>query len=99
MKLGVIIGNFLPLHNGSLTLCKVAQTLSENLVLILITNKNDPISIELRTSWLKREFPKAIIEKISIETVFPSTNVVNFVLDKISKKIFSCHFHMLLHIS
>ena len=79
MKLGVIIGNFLPLHNGSLTLCKVAKTLSEELVIIVINRKNDPISIELRISWLKLEFPTAIIEKVLIETIVPSTNIIKFV--------------------
>ena len=94
MKFGVIIGNFLPLHNGSLTLCKVAKTLSEDLIIIVINKINDPISIELRISWLKLEFPKAIIEKVSIETIVPNTNTIKFVLDRISKNDFSYDFHI-----
>jgi len=94
MKFGVIIGSFLPLHNGSLTLCKVAKTLSEDLIVLIINKKNDPISIDLRISWLKIEFPTAIIEKISTETIVPNTNRIKFVLDRISKNDFSYDFHI-----
>ena len=94
MKFGVIIGNFLPLHNGSLTLCKVAKTLSEDLIIMVINRKNDPVSIELRLSWLKMEFPTAIIKKISIETSTPNINIIKFVLDGISKNDVYSEFHI-----
>ena len=94
MKLGVIIGKFLPLHNGSLTLCKVAQTLSKNLVIILINSQNDPISLELRVSWLKHEFPEAIIKKIDGEVMCSWVKKIKYILDAISKNISSCNFHL-----
>ena len=94
MRLGVIIGKFLPLHNGSLTLCKVAQTLSDNLVIIILNAQNDPIPLELRINWLKQEFPKAMIEKISEENLFPDEDKVNFILSSISKKLVTCKFHI-----
>ena len=94
MKLGVIIGKFLPLHNGSLTLCKVAQTLSNNLVIIVLNAQNDPIPLELRINWLKQEFPKAIIEKLSEENLFPDEDKLNFILSSISKKLATCKLHL-----
>ena len=84
----------LPLHNGSLTLCKVGQALTENLVIIVIEGQNDPIALALRIDWLKKEFPKAIIKKIAEENLLPDTNKLKFVLNSISKKIVDSEFHL-----
>ena len=93
MKLGVIIGEFLPLHNGSLTLCKVAQTLSDNLVIIIKSSQNDLIPLKLRINWLKQEFPKAIIKNISKEKLFLGEDPLNFIFSNISKTVLNCKFH------
>ena len=94
MKFGVIIGKFLPLHNGSLTLCKVAQTLSENLVIIVRNNQNDPISFGVRVSWLKNEFPKAIIKGVSDKNFLPEEPEIKFILSEVAAKLVSCNFHL-----
>lgn len=64
MKLGLIIGKFLPLHNGSLTLCRVAGNLSDQLVIVIINSPGDLIPIKLREKWLKQENPGAIVTRI-----------------------------------
>ena len=94
MNLGVIIGNFLPLHNGSLTLCKVAQSLSKNLLIILTNNKNDPIPLEVRVGWLKYEFPKAIIKKVDGKATLSYLSNIKCILDNISVNSASCEFHL-----
>ena len=61
MKLGLVLGKFLPLHNGSVTLCNVAGTLSDKLIIVVLKLPEDAIPLKLRIKWLKKEFPNAIV--------------------------------------
>ena len=69
MKIGLIIGKFAPLHNGSLTLCKVAATLSDKLIIFIVGYSGESIPIQVRTNWLRQENPDAIIQSVSDQTI------------------------------
>ncbi len=56
----------MPLHNGSLTLCKVAQELSDKIVVIVLGTPKDQISIKIREQWLHQELPNAQIKNHQI---------------------------------
>ena len=94
MKVGVIIGRFLPLHNGSLTLCRVAETLSKKLVIIIRNAKTDPIPIQLRIDWLKQTFPAATIRLISEESMLSDCQKIKLVLSNVSKELLAPEFHI-----
>ena len=68
MKLGLVIGSFSPLHNGSLTLCKVANAVSEKIIIVVINSSSDQIPIKLRIHWLKQENPHAIVKQLEKNT-------------------------------
>ena len=94
MKIGIVIGSFLPLHHGSLTVCKVAQALSKKLIIIIINTPNDPIPIKLRVKWLKAESPKAIVIATKQQSDFSFKDQLNNLLRDFSKKFNSDDFHL-----
>ena len=94
MKIGLVIGKFLPLHNGSLTVCKVAENLSKELIIIIINAPDDPIPIDLRIKWLKQENPRAFVTVIQ-KNGLSNKNQVNKVLNRFSKKFKSNDFHLI----
>ena len=95
MKIGLIIGNFLPPHNGSLTLCKVAESLNDKLIIVIIESPNDLITVQLRTKWLEKEMPRAIVTKIVGPTDICTEHQLKSIVEKFSKKFINCsHFHL-----
>ena len=94
MKIGIVIGRFLPLHNGSLTICKIAQTLSKKLLIIIIKTPDDPIPIYLRTKWLKQENPEAIVTVMLKKSTLSDNDQLRKILDDFSKKLNSDDFHL-----
>ena len=94
MKIGLIVGSFSPLHNGSLTLCKVAETLSEKLIVIVINAPDDQISVQLRTKWLKLEIPSAIVTHLSRSKTSPIKNKIEEVFANLSIELESNNIHL-----
>ena len=94
MKIGLIIGSFLPLHNGSLTLCKVAETLTEKLIIVILEGPKDPINIQLRAKWLKKEMPNATVAHMVGKSDACTEHQLKVILRNISKKFSSGHFHL-----
>ena len=66
MPTGVVLGKFMPLHLGSLMVCSVASSLSEKLLVVVLSNTKDQISASVRTSWLKSELPQATVKILEI---------------------------------
>ena len=93
MRIGIVIGKFIPLHNGSLSLCKVADELSERLVIIVLNNFQDKISIKLRESWLQQEISDPIIKNINIDPFNLTGNILKPLLQEISEKFDDCEIH------
>ena len=62
---GVIIGRFLPPHNGHCYLIRFALAQVHNLTLFLCSLPNEPISGEQRRLWLQQLFPAINIIHIS----------------------------------
>ena len=58
-KTGVVIGKFLPPHRGHKFLIETALSRVENLSIIVCEKPDDPISGELRASWLREIHPAA----------------------------------------
>ena len=52
MKTGLIIGKFMPLHNGHIALIKFAKEKCDELYIVLCYTENDPIPGEMRKAWL-----------------------------------------------
>ena len=94
MKIGLIIGSFLPLHNGSLTLCKVAETLTEKLIIVIVDTPKDPIKPQLRIQWLKKEMPNATVTHMVVTKNSYTEQQLQIILTKFSKKFSSSHFHL-----
>ena len=92
MKIGLIIGRFSPLHNGSLTLCKVAGALSDKLIIVILHSLDDPISIQVRVSWLKKENPSAIIVEFTHQKTISKNQKLSRILSDYSKTLNSKNF-------
>ena len=57
MKRGFILGKFMPLHAGHVTLIKSARALVDELTILLCSLPDDPIPGEVRLDWLRGLFP------------------------------------------
>ncbi len=56
---GVILGRFMPPHEGHVALIRTASYLVDRLTIILATSDNDPIAPAIRKEWMKDLFPNA----------------------------------------
>jgi HTH-type transcriptional repressor of NAD biosynthesis genes len=79
MKKGLVLGKFMPLHNGHLALIDFASKQCEELVILLCYTNKEPIAGSLREEWLKKSDAK--ITNVSIisyqydEDFLPNTSV------------------------
>lgn len=58
---GVILGKFMPPHEGHVALVRTASYLVDRLTIILSASNSDPISPLIRKSWMENLFPKAVV--------------------------------------
>lgn len=58
---GVILGKFMPPHEGHVALVRTASYLVDRLTIILSASNNDPISPLIRKRWMENLFPKAVV--------------------------------------
>ena len=56
MKRGLVIGKFIPLHQGHIALIRFAASQCDELILSMTYAVNDPIPGPLRFEWIKEEF-------------------------------------------
>lgn len=56
MRKGLVLGKFMPLHNGHLALINFAQKHCEQLIVLLCYTNNEPICGQQRLQWLKETF-------------------------------------------
>jgi len=56
MTRGLVIGKFMPLHNGHIALIKFAATKCDELIVSMSYTVNDPIDAQLRFSWIQETF-------------------------------------------
>jgi HTH-type transcriptional regulator, transcriptional repressor of NAD biosynthesis genes len=61
MKTGLVVGRFLPPHLGHQYLIDFARDYVDELLLVIGTRPGDPITGEMRVSWLKEMAPDARI--------------------------------------
>ncbi len=59
MTKGVILGRFMPPHEGHVALVKTASYLVDRLTIVLSASDNDPIPSVYRKKWMEDLFPKA----------------------------------------
>ncbi|MFZ6013245.1 MAG: AAA family ATPase [Bacteroidota bacterium] len=52
MKRGLVIGKFMPVHNGHITLINFAEVQCDELIVSMSYTPQDPIDAKLRFSWL-----------------------------------------------
>ncbi len=55
MRKGLVLGKFLPLHNGHLALIEFAAQRCDELIVWLCAADHEPISEEVRMMWLEKE--------------------------------------------
>ncbi|MHA3916097.1 AAA family ATPase [Halovulum sp. GXIMD14793] len=63
MTTGIILGRFMPLHEGHCTLIRTGLNLVDRLVLVLATSDVDPIPADMRQAWLGAVFPQTDVIK------------------------------------
>ena len=56
MKRGLVIGKFMPIHNGHIALINFAAAQCDELIVSMSFTPNDPIDAELRFNWIKEIF-------------------------------------------
>jgi len=56
MKRGLVIGKFMPIHNGHIALIQFASTLCDELIVSMSYQERDVIPGQLRFSWLLEIF-------------------------------------------
>lgn len=67
MKRGLVIGKFMPVHNGHVALINFAMTHCDELIVSMSYTEKDPIHPELRLGWLRSIFehePRIKVEKV-----------------------------------
>jgi HTH-type transcriptional repressor of NAD biosynthesis genes len=67
MKRGLVIGKFMPVHEGHLALIRFAIQHCDELIVSMSYQENDPIPGPLRYSWLKEIFQKE--QKVKVNSV------------------------------
>jgi NadR type nicotinamide-nucleotide adenylyltransferase len=58
---GVILGRFMPPHEGHVALIRTASYLVDRLTIVLSTSDTDPISPAIRKNWMEELFPSAVV--------------------------------------
>ena len=58
---GVILGKFMPPHEGHVALVRTASYLVDRLTIILSASDEDPISPSVRKGWMESLFPEAVV--------------------------------------
>ena len=66
MNCGIVIGRFMPLHDGHIALIRTAQALVDHLTVIICCETGDLISGEQRLSWLIETFPSLRIVTVPL---------------------------------
>jgi HTH-type transcriptional repressor of NAD biosynthesis genes len=56
MRRGLVIGKFMPIHQGHIALIQFAASQCEEVIVSMSYNDNDPIEGELRFSWIQEFF-------------------------------------------
>lgn len=56
MKRGLIIGKFLPLHIGHMTLVSYALEHCDELIIVIGASDDEPIAGDVRLDWLKKTY-------------------------------------------
>ncbi len=58
---GVILGKFMPPHEGHVALIRTASYLVDRLTIILSASDSDPIPPAVRKGWMESLFPQAVV--------------------------------------
>jgi len=56
---GIILGRFMPPHEGHVALVRTASYLVDRLTILLACAKSDPIPAGIRQGWMESLFPQA----------------------------------------
>src|SRR6478735_3737924 len=76
MKRGLVIGKFMPLHQGHIALIRFAASHCDELIVSMSYRPDDPIAGHLRFSWVKEIFqdtpsikPSMVVDDFDDETL------------------------------
>src|ERR1700722_14597923 len=59
MSRGMLLGKFMPPHNGHVYLAEFASRYVEELAIVVCTLEREPIPGDLRYRWMRELFPQA----------------------------------------
>jgi HTH-type transcriptional repressor of NAD biosynthesis genes len=71
MRRGLVIGKFMPIHNGHIALINFAASQCDELIVSMSYTRRDPINPDLRFAWIKEIFKDRI-------TIHPEISEDNF---------------------
>jgi HTH-type transcriptional repressor of NAD biosynthesis genes len=66
MRRGLVIGKFMPIHNGHIALINFAASQCDELIVSMSFTPEDPIDAELRFNWIKEIFKNQVNIKPAI---------------------------------
>ena len=76
MTRGIILGSFMPPHEGHVALIRTGSYLVDKLTLVISASASDPIPPELRRDWLAALFPAAcVLIHVNGETPMPTDDL------------------------
>ena len=77
-KSGMVLGKFMPPHEGHLHLIEFAKNYAEDLTVVVCTLKSEPIPGNLRYTWMREIFPGLRIMQLTDEIPQDPTEHPNF---------------------
>lgn len=83
IKRGLVIGKFMPIHNGHIALINFAKSHCDELIVSLSYAANDPIDPQLRYSWAKEIFKNE--PNIKVELILDDFDNENLILTERTK--------------
>ena len=64
---GLVLGKFLPPHNGHLYLCEAARRMCDELVIVVASLASEPIAGAQRVAWMRALIPDATVVHLTAE--------------------------------
>lgn len=93
MKKGLVIGKFMPLHNGHIHLIDYALQQCESLIIAIVVKPSDSIPVEIRLEWLEwLKETRSNIEVRIVDEALPHTETLQEDAAKIWIDFFKKHF-------
>lgn len=93
MKKGLVIGKFMPLHNGHIHLIDYALLHCDSLIIAIVVKPSDSIPVDIRLEWLEwLKETRPCIEVRIVDEALPHTETLQEDAARIWIDFFKRHF-------